>query len=127
MCSYHSSLRRLLSSTCRSLTGLVRVLLSLSDVQSEEISRQQFDAVTARPDWQQIGNIVEPYMASFSPYCCSLITDEISRVASELYSVTEVCIILQLCMEYEVKGARPRGRPKKTWREILEKTIRHVD
>ena len=25
------------------------------------------------------------------------------------------------CMEYEVKGARPRGRPKKTWREIVEK------
>ena len=24
-------------------------------------------------------------------------------------------------MEYEVEGARPRGRPKKTWREILEK------
>ena len=21
------------------------------------------------------------------------------------------------CMEYEVKGARPRGRPKKTWRD----------
>jgi len=25
------------------------------------------------------------------------------------------------CMEYEVKGARPRGRPKKTWRKIVEK------
>jgi len=24
-------------------------------------------------------------------------------------------------MEYEVQGARPRGRPKKTWREIVEK------
>jgi len=24
------------------------------------------------------------------------------------------------CMEYEVEGARPRGRPKKTWREIME-------
>jgi len=24
-------------------------------------------------------------------------------------------------MEYEVEGARPRGRPKKTWREIAEK------
>jgi len=22
------------------------------------------------------------------------------------------------CMEYEVEGARPRGRPKNTWREI---------
>jgi len=25
------------------------------------------------------------------------------------------------CMEYEVEGARPRGRPKKTCREIVEK------
>ena len=24
-------------------------------------------------------------------------------------------------MEYEVEGARPRGRPKKTWRVIVEK------
>jgi len=25
------------------------------------------------------------------------------------------------CMEYEVECARPRGRPKKSWREIVEK------
>jgi len=25
------------------------------------------------------------------------------------------------CTEHEVEGARPRGRPKKSWREILEK------
>jgi len=25
------------------------------------------------------------------------------------------------CMEYEVEGARPRGGPKKTWREIVER------
>jgi len=25
------------------------------------------------------------------------------------------------CVGYEVEGARPRGRPKKTWREIVEK------
>jgi len=24
-------------------------------------------------------------------------------------------------MEYEVEGARPNGRPKKTWTEIVEK------
>jgi len=23
------------------------------------------------------------------------------------------------CMEYEVEGPRPRGRPKKTWREVV--------
>jgi len=28
---------------------------------------------------------------------------------------------LKKCVEYEVVGARPRGRPKKTWREIMEK------
>jgi len=25
------------------------------------------------------------------------------------------------CMEYEVKGPRPRGRLKRTWREVVEK------
>jgi len=25
------------------------------------------------------------------------------------------------CMVCEVEGARPRGRPKRTWREIVEK------
>jgi len=25
------------------------------------------------------------------------------------------------CMEYEVEGARPRGRTKKAWREIVKK------
>jgi len=30
-------------------------------------------------------------------------------------------IILKKCMEYEVEGARPRSRPKKTWKEIGEK------
>jgi len=27
-------------------------------------------------------------------------------------------------MEYEVEGTMPRGRPKKTWREIVEKDCR---
>jgi len=25
------------------------------------------------------------------------------------------------CMEYEVEGSRPRGRPKMTWREVVQK------
>ena len=25
------------------------------------------------------------------------------------------------CMEYKVEGARPRGRPKKTWTEVVQK------
>jgi len=28
---------------------------------------------------------------------------------------------MKKCMEYEVEGARPRGKRKKTWREIVEK------
>jgi len=28
------------------------------------------------------------------------------------------------CMEYEVEGTRPRGGPKKTWKEIVEKDCR---
>jgi len=25
------------------------------------------------------------------------------------------------CMEYEVEGSRPRGSPKRTWREVVQK------
>jgi len=25
------------------------------------------------------------------------------------------------CMEYEVEGARPRSRPKRTWKEVVQK------
>jgi len=28
---------------------------------------------------------------------------------------------VKIFTEYEVEGARPRGKPKKTWREIVEK------
>jgi len=31
---------------------------------------------------------------------------------------------LKKCMKYEVEGTRPRGRPKKTWRQIVEKDCR---
>jgi len=26
---------------------------------------------------------------------------------------------MKKCMEYEVEGSRPRGRPKRTWREVV--------
>jgi len=25
------------------------------------------------------------------------------------------------CIEYEVEGSRPRGRPKRTWKEVAQK------
>jgi len=28
------------------------------------------------------------------------------------------------CMEYEVEGSRPRGRPKRTWKEVVQKDCR---
>jgi len=28
---------------------------------------------------------------------------------------------MKKCTEYEVEGSRPRGRPKRTWREVVEK------
>jgi len=28
---------------------------------------------------------------------------------------------MKKCVDYEVEGARPRGRPKKTWTEIVQK------
>jgi len=28
---------------------------------------------------------------------------------------------MKKCMEYKAEGARPRGRPKKTWTETVEK------
>jgi len=35
-----------------------------------------------------------------------------------------ICNVYLKCMEYKVEGTRPRGRPKKTWREIVEKDCR---
>jgi len=31
--------------------------------------------------------------------------------------------LVKKCMEYEMEGTRPRGRPKETWREIVEKRL----
>ena len=28
---------------------------------------------------------------------------------------------MKKCMEYEVEGPRPRGRPKRTWKEVVQK------
>jgi len=31
------------------------------------------------------------------------------------------------CMKYEVEGSRPRGRPKRTWREVVQKDCQARD
>jgi len=28
---------------------------------------------------------------------------------------------VQKCIEYEVESSRPRGRPKRTWKEVVQK------
>jgi len=33
----------------------------------------------------------------------------------------EVTDWVKKCMDYAVEGSRPRGRPKRTWREVLQK------
>ena len=33
----------------------------------------------------------------------------------------EVTDWVKKCMEYEVEGSRPRGRPKRTWKEVVQK------
>jgi len=30
------------------------------------------------------------------------------------------------CMEYEVAGSRPRGRPRRTGERLYERTVKHV-
>ena len=30
------------------------------------------------------------------------------------------------CMEHEAEGSRPRGRPKKTWKEVVREDCKHV-
>jgi len=31
---------------------------------------------------------------------------------------------VKTCMEYEVEDSRPRGRPKRMWREVVQKDCR---
>jgi len=30
------------------------------------------------------------------------------------------------CMEYEVEGSRSRGRPRRTWKEVVQKDANHI-
>jgi len=31
------------------------------------------------------------------------------------------------CMEHEVEGSRPRGRPYRTWRQVVENTVKNIN
>jgi len=42
------------------------------------------------------------------------------QITTCFYEIALLNNNMKKCMEYEVEGARPRGRPKKTWREIVE-------
>jgi len=33
----------------------------------------------------------------------------------------------ELNIKYEVEGPRPRGRPKRTWTEVVKRTVKHVN
>jgi len=37
-----------------------------------------------------------------------------------LFNCDRVYDWVKKCMEYEVEGPRPRGRPKKTWTEVVQ-------
>ena len=52
-----------------------------------------------------------PYI--FSPNHCLLFTTHAHTVTA--------CNLGTTAKQYEVEGSRPRGRPKKTWKEIVEK------
>ena len=61
--------------------------------------------------------------------CCSqtLLTDEPRPTSTDasldLFRKNTALALVKKCMDYEVEGARarPRGRPKKTWTEIVGK------
>jgi len=57
----------------------------------------------------------------------------VSSTPRERIGVDDIALILQQnrlrkddddwvekCMEYEVEGSRPRGRPKRTWKEVVQ-------
>jgi len=37
------------------------------------------------------------------------------------YLAADISVWMKKCMEYEVEGSRPRGRPNRTWREVVQK------
>jgi len=52
-------------------------------------------------------------------WICHAITASSQKYIKKLFN--DVC-------QYKVEGVRPRGRPRKTWGEILgKKTVKHVD
>ena len=50
----------------------------------------------------------------FPSMCCLVNIHECSR-----YTRKDDDDWVKKCMEYEVEGSRPRGRPKRTWKEVV--------
>jgi len=48
------------------------------------------------------------------------------NVMPVIVSYSEDIDWVKKCMEYEVDGSRPRGRPKRTWKEVVQKDCRAV-
>ena len=43
------------------------------------------------------------------------------------YSMIYLTCAKKLTLEYEVVGSIPRGRPKKTWLEVVQRDAKYVD
>jgi len=67
----------------------------------------------------------EPYEAVLVSYVlkCSLVPYDIDTTAKEVAMVWACAAKrrhwVKKCMEYEVEGSRPRGRPRRTWKEVV--------
>jgi len=64
-----------------------------------------------------------PKMLSYLSVCLSVY---VCLCPSHFWMMEFVCTIspwnwMKKCMEYEADGSRPRGRPKRTWREVVQK------
>ena len=65
----------------------------------------------------------EDYQNCSVPRCTQLVRTHMRAVlnAECWLSLGSVFDWVKKCMEYEVEGSRPRGGPKRTWKEVVQK------
>jgi len=56
-----------------------------------------------------------------SSLCCYCTVSDGWTVGLVFHKLVFPVYCLPICTEYEVEGSRPRGRPKRTWREVVQK------